>query len=71
MGNKIRCKGVEDLILYRPDSQDAEEVFQVLLDVMNTGEVSLIILDSIGAMVSGLANEKDMTERTYGVYHNH
>lgn len=57
---------IDSLILYRPDSQDAEEVFQTLLDLMDTGEISLIVLDSIGAMVSGQQNEKDLGERTYG-----
>lgn len=57
---------IENIILYRPDSQDAEEVFQTILDIMNTGDISLCVLDSIGAMVSGQANEKDISERTYG-----
>lgn len=57
---------IDNIILFRPDSQGAEDVFQTLLEIMNTGDISLVILDSIGAMVSGLANEKDMTEKTYG-----
>lgn len=57
---------IDELILYRPDSQDAEEVFQNLLDIMDTGEISICVLDSIGAMVSGLQNEKSVGEKTYG-----
>lgn len=57
---------IDALILYRPDSQSAEEVFQNCLDIMDTGEVSILILDSLGAMVSALANEKEVGERTYG-----
>lgn len=57
---------IDNLVLFRPDSQGAEEVFQIMLDIMDTGDISLVVLDSIGAMVSGLANEKDMMEKTYG-----
>lgn len=57
---------IDSLILYRPDSQDAEEVFQTLLDLMDTGEISLVVLDSLGAMVSGQENEKDLADKTYG-----
>lgn len=56
---------IEELVYYDPDTQDAEEVFQNLLDLMDTGEVSLCILDSLGAMVSGQENEKEVKERTY------
>lgn len=57
---------IDSLYLYRPDSQDAEQIFQTLLEVMNTGEISICVLDSIAAMVSGQENEKQMDERTYG-----
>lgn len=57
---------IDNIILYRPDSQDAEEVLQSLLDLMDTGEISLVVIDSIGAMVSGQQNEKELSERTYG-----
>lgn len=57
---------IDNIIIFRPDSQGAEEVFQTVLDVMETGEISLCVLDSLGVMVSDLANNKDMTEKTYG-----
>lgn len=57
---------IDNLVLYRPDSQGAEEVFQALLEMMDTNEVSLVVLDSIGAMVSDQQNEKDISEKTYG-----
>lgn len=57
---------IDSIILYRPDSQGAEEVFQYLLDLMDTGDASMVVLDSLGAMVSDLANEKSIGEKTYG-----
>lgn len=54
------------MIYFDPDSMGAEEVFNTLLQLINTGEISVAILDSIGAMVSTQANEKEIGERTYG-----
>lgn len=57
---------VENLLYFDPDSMGAEEVFNILLEIIDSGEISLCILDSIGAMVSNQANEKEIGERTYG-----
>ena len=57
---------VEDILYFDPDSMGAEEVFNALIELVNSGEISLCILDSIGAMVSNQANEKQIGERTYG-----
>ena len=57
---------VEDIIYFDPDSMGAEEVFNALLELVDSGEISLCILDSIGAMVSNQANDKQIGERTYG-----
>ena len=35
---------IENLVLFRPDSQGAEEVFQIMLDIMDTGDISLVVL---------------------------
>lgn len=54
-------------ILYLdPDSMGAEEVFNLMIELIESGEISVCILDSIGAMVSMQANEKQIGERTYG-----
>lgn len=56
-----------DAIIYLdPDSMGAEEVFNMMIELIGSGEISLCILDSIGAMVSMQANEKEIGERTYG-----
>lgn len=56
----------DDIIYLDPDSMGAEEVFNMMIELIDTGEISLCILDSIGAMVSMQANEKQIGERTYG-----
>ena len=56
----------DDILLFDPDSMGAEEVFNALLKLIDTGEISLCVLDSIGAMVSMQANEKNIGEKTYG-----
>lgn len=63
-----RTIGVDVDIMYiiRPMTQAAEDIFQIVLDMLDTGEIGLVIIDSIGVMMSKQAYEKDMTEKTYG-----
>ena len=56
----------DEIIYLDPDSMGAEEVFNMMIELIDSGEISLCILDSIGAMVSMQANEKEIGERTYG-----
>lgn len=57
---------VDELVLLQPQTETAEQIFQVIIDAIETGEVSLVVIDSLGVMVSGLAYEKDMEGKTYG-----
>lgn len=63
-----RTLGVDDddLILIKPTSETAEELFQMLLDFISTGAIGLIVIDSIGMLMSQQAYEKTVGERTYG-----
>lgn len=56
---------LENLRLLRPQAQSAEDIFQIILDAVNTGEVGLIVLDSVGVLLSNAAWESNMEERTY------
>lgn len=56
---------VDNLIILQPKSQSAEEIFQFMLDAIDTGEIGLWILDSIGVLVSQQALEKSIEEKTY------
>ena len=57
---------IEKLIYFDTDSSSAEEVFNTIIELAKTGEISLIVLDSLGQMVSLQANEKQIGEKTYG-----
>lgn len=56
---------VDDLILLQPEEQSAEDLLQIILDMIDTGEVGLVILDSIAAMTSAQAMEKTIADKTY------
>lgn len=57
---------VNDMYILKPQTQSAEDIFQILLDMIETDEVGLVVIDSLGVMLSQQAYEKDMTEKTYG-----
>lgn len=61
--------GVDTDKLYyvKPEAQSAEEIFQIIEDAVNTGEVGLWVLDSIGVLASAseLDEKKDYTDKTY------
>lgn len=57
---------VEKLILIQPKSQSAEEIFQIICDAVDTGEVGLWVLDSIGALMSSQELDKSLEDKTYG-----
>ena len=56
---------VSTLIIFQPKSQSAEEIFQFICDSVDTGEIGLWVLDSLGALMSSQELEKDMDEKTY------
>lgn len=57
---------VDSLIMLTPDEQSAEEIFEVTKQIVETGAVSLCVLDSLAAMVSAQAYSKTIEDRTYG-----
>lgn len=57
---------VNNMYVIKPQSQTAEEIFQMLLNMIETDEVGLVVIDSLGVMLSQQAYEKDMSEKTYG-----
>jgi len=60
--------GVDLDILYiiRPQTQAAEDIFEMLLNMIETDEVGLVVIDSIGVMLSKQAFEKEVGDKTYG-----
>lgn len=57
---------VDKLILIQPEAESAEQLFDIALELMNSEEVSLFVIDSLGVMVSQQAYQKTMEEKTYG-----
>lgn len=57
---------VSDMWILNPTNQGAETIFQYLLDMIDTGEIGLVVIDSIGVMVSNQALEKSVEDKTYG-----
>lgn len=57
---------IDNVYILKPQTQAAEDLFQIALDMLETGEAGLVVVDSLGVMLSKQAYEKDMTEKTYG-----
>ncbi len=57
---------VDDMYILKPQTQVAEDIFQILIEMIETDEVGLVVIDSIGVMLSKQAYEKDIGEKTYG-----
>ena len=57
---------IDRLILFSPDEQTAEEIMEATKTIVETGSISLCVLDSLAAMVSAQAYSKAIEDRTYG-----
>lgn len=53
-------------ILIRPEAQSAEEIFDMALDLLKTGEVGLLIFDSIATLVPMQIAEESMEKKAMG-----
>lgn len=51
---------------YKPQQQSAEEIFEDILNLILTGEVGLVVLDSIGTLTSSREYEKSVEDVTVG-----
>lgn len=56
---------IDDMYILKPENQSAEEIFQFILDAIDTGEIGLVVIDSLGVMVSAQAMDKTLEEKTY------
>lgn len=57
---------VDDMYILKPQAQAAEDIFQMLREMAETDEVGLMVIDSLGVMLSKQAYEKEVGEKTYG-----
>lgn len=56
---------VSNMYIFKPENQSAEEIFQMMLDAIETDEIGIVVIDSIGVMVSQQSMEKEIGEKTY------
>ena len=56
----------DSMYLLQPKSQSAEEIFNLIESVIETGEIGLVVIDSIAAMVSQDELEKSYDEKSFG-----
>ena len=56
----------ENFYLITPTNQGAETIFEQIKTIIETGEIGLVVIDSLGAMVSNQAMEKSIEDKTYG-----
>ena len=57
---------VEELVFMSPKAQSAETIFDMVIPIIETEEVGLVVIDSLGVMLSQQAYDKDIADRTYG-----
>lgn len=59
---------IDSLYLYQPKSQPAEEIFTFIRSAVKTGEICLVVIDSLAAMLSEgeLDEKKDYSDKFYG-----
>lgn len=53
-------------IIIRPEAQSAEEIFDMALDMLKTGEVGLLIFDSIATLVPMQISDESMEKQQMG-----
>lgn len=57
---------INDIYFYKAQGQSAEEIFEDLIRLIETEEVGLVVIDSLGVMLSSQAYEKSIEQKTYG-----
>ena len=57
---------IDSMYILQPKSQSAEEIFEFICNAVDTGEIGLFVIDSLGAMMSQQELDKTMQDKTYG-----
>lgn len=63
---KLLGVDTEKMILVRPQEQTAEQVLQIIIELISTGDVGLCVLDSIPCLVPQQIFEESMEKKAYG-----
>lgn len=65
LGYDMNSKVVPTIVI-RPEAQSAEEIFDMALDMLKTGEVGLLVFDSIATLVPQQIAEEPMDKQQMG-----
>lgn len=57
---------IDDLIVIRPQTQNTEQILTIIRELIETGEIGLVVLDSVAAMVPANVYEEDYDKKSYG-----
>lgn len=55
-----------DAIYCKPQGESAEQILEIILDLIRSDGICLVILDSVAALASAAQTEKSIEEKTYG-----
>lgn len=66
MGYDMSTDAAVSTIIIRPEGQNAEEIFDMSLDLLKTGEVGLLVLDSIATLVPAQIADESMEKYQMG-----
>lgn len=57
---------LDSLYLMRPDDETAEEILQMVIDLIESGMIILLVIDSIPMMIGQNVYDEDMSKKSYG-----
>lgn len=66
MGYDMSSEAKVPTVLIRPEGQSAEQIFDMALDMLKTGEVGLLVFDSIATLVPDKINDASMENQEMG-----
>lgn len=56
----------DEMLLVRPEDQSAEQVLQMMLDLIDSGMVEIIVLDSVPMLVSQQLYDQTLEKKSFG-----
>ena len=63
---KLLGVDISNMYILSPEQDTAETIFDILIELLESGRVGLMVIDSLGVMVSSQAFEKSIEQKTYG-----
>lgn len=63
---KVNGVDLSKLLLIKPQDQYAEQIFEIILEIVATGSIGLVVLDSVAQLQSKQSMEVSMEQKLYG-----